>query len=91
MNSKIKEITLYSYNWQYSNGKYVYTITDSWITSTNVIDIILRPNTSDIADTISKAKISGYSQYYQEIQLFAWGEKPNWSIQATLICRGGNS
>ena len=89
LNSKIVEITLNSTGWSGSEAPYSYTISDSNITTSNVLDLIINTNTKELLDMVGKAKISGYLQESGKVTIYAWGEKPTEDIPAYLIVRGG--
>ena len=89
LNSKIVDITLNSNSWTGSEAPYSYTISNGNIAANNVLDLIINANTKELLDMVSKAKISGYTQSDGKVIIYAWGEKPNTNIEATLIVRGG--
>ena len=89
LNSKIVEITLNGSGWTGEEAPYKYTINNSGITTTNMLDLIINTNTKELLDMVGKAKISGYLQEIGKVSIYAWGEKPTEDIPAYLIVRGG--
>ena len=89
LNSKTVEVTILASGWTGEEAPYKYTINNSGITTTNMLDLIINTNTKELLDMVGKAKISGYSQEAGKVSIYAWGEKPSTNIPATLIVRGG--
>ena len=67
----------------------MYKISNSKITASNVLDLIINPNTQALVDALNSYQISGYSQTSGSVTIFAWGEKPSINLSATLVVRGG--
>lgn len=88
-NSNLTAITLAPANWTGTSAPYSYVISNSKITTTNVLDLIINANTQDLIDAIGSYKISGYKQETGKVTIYAWGEKPSMNLSATLVVRGG--
>ena len=89
INSKTVELTIESSGWTGESIPYKYTINNSGITTSNILDLIINANTKELLDMVGKAKISGYTQETGKVTIYAWGEKPTSNIPAYLIVRGG--
>ena len=89
MNSKSASITLSASNWSGSSAPYSYTISNSNITATNILDLIFNANTQALVDALGNYQIAGYSQSAGKVTIYAWGEKPSVNLPATLVVRGG--
>lgn len=89
LNSNLVSLTLSSSGWSGSSVPYMYKISNSKITASNVLDLIINPNTQALVDALSRYQISGYSQTAGSVTIFAWGEKPSIDLSATLVVRGG--
>ena len=89
LNSKTVEVTILSSGWVCEEAPYRYIISDSGITASNILDLIINANTKELLDMVGKAKISGYLQETGKVTIYAWGEKPTSDIPAYLIVRGG--
>ena len=76
-------------SWLGSSTPYSYTISDSNITTTNILDLIINANTQALVDALSSYQITGYSQSAGKVTIYAWGEKPSVDLPATLVARGG--
>ena len=88
-NSNLTAITLAPANWTGTSAPYSYVISNSKITTTNVLDLIINADTQDLIDAIGSYKISGYKQETGKVTIYAWGEKPSMNLSATLVVRGG--
>lgn len=75
-------------NWSGSAAPYSYVISNSKITTTNVLDLIINANTQVLIDALGSYKISGYKQETGKVTIYAWGEKPNIDLDVTLVIRG---
>ena len=89
LNSKSISLTLLASNWSGSSTPYSYTISNSNITATNILDLIINANTQALVDALSSYQITGYSQSTGKVIIYAWGEKPSVDLPATLVARGG--
>ena len=89
MNSNLSNITLNASGWTGSSAPYLYKISNSKITASNMLDLIINANTQALVDALSSYQISGYSQNAGSVTIFAWGEKPSVNLSATLVVRGG--
>ena len=78
-----------SANWSGDSVPYSYVISNSKITTSNVLDLIINANTQNLIDAIGSYKISGYKQEAGKVTIYAWGEKPSMDLSATLVVRGG--
>ena len=88
-NSNLSNITLNVSGWTGSSVPYLYKISNSKITASNMLDLIINANTQTLVDALSSYRISGYSQSAGSVTIFAWGEKPSIDLSATLVVRGG--
>ena len=88
-NSNLSNITLNASGWTGSSAPYLYKISNSKITASNMLDLIINANTQTLVDALSSYRISGYSQSAGSVTIFAWGEKPSINLSATLVVRGG--
>ena len=88
-NSNLSNITLNASGWTGSSVPYLYKISNSKITASNMLDLIINANTQTLVDALSSYRISGYSQSAGSVTIFAWGEKPSMNLSATLVVRGG--
>ena len=82
-------LTLTASGWSGTSTPYSYVISNSKITTTNVLDLIINANTQNLIDAIGSYKISGYKQETGKVTIYAWGEKPSMDLSATLVVRGG--
>ena len=82
-------LTLSASDWSGISAPYSYQISNSNITSTNILDLIINANTQALIDALSSYQISGYSQVDGAVTIYAWGEKPSINLTANLIVRGG--
>ena len=82
-------LTLSASGWSGTSAPYSYVISNSKITTSNVLDLIINANTQTLVDALSSYRISGYSQSAGSVTIFAWGEKPSINLSATLVVRGG--
>lgn len=89
LSDTVSNITLYASYWSGSSAPYSYQISNSKITSTNILDLIINTNTQDLVDAMSSYLITGYSQGSGYVTIYAWGEKPSIDLSATLVVRGG--
>ena len=89
MNSNLSNITLNASSWGGSTAPYSYVISNSKITTNNVLDLIINANTQALVDALGSYKISGYKQETGKVTIYAWGEKPSINLSATLVVRGG--
>ena len=89
LNSNLSNITLNASGWTGSSAPYLYKISNSKITASNMLDLIINANTQTLVDALSSYRISGYSQSAGSVTIFAWGEKPSINLSATLVVRGG--
>ena len=89
LNSNLANITLNSSGWTGSSVPYLYKISNSKITASNMLDLIINANSQTLVDALSSYRISGYSQSAGSVTIFAWGEKPSIDLSATLVVRGG--
>ena len=89
LSDTVSNITLYASYWYGSSAPYRYQISNSKITSTNILDLIINTNTQDLVDAMSSYLITGYSQGSGYVTIYAWGEKPSIDLSATLVVRGG--
>ena len=64
-------------------------ITNTKITTSNILDLLLNANTRVLVDALASYQISGYKQETGKITIYAWGKKPSIDLSATLIVRGG--
>ena len=89
LNPKTVSLTLSASGWSGSSAPYSYTISNSNITATNILDLIINANTKALVDALSSYQITGYSQSTGKVIIYAWGEKPSVDLSATLVVRGG--
>lgn len=89
LSDTVSNITLYASYWSGSSAPYSYQISNSKITSSNILDLIINTNTQTLVDALSSYQISGYSQNAGSVTIFAWGEKPSINLSAALVVRGG--
>lgn len=89
LNPKTVSLTLSASGWSGSSAPYSYKISNSNITATNILDLIINTNTQALVDALSDYQISGYSQVDGAVTIYAWGEKPSINLSATLVVRGG--
>ena len=89
LNPKTISLTLSANGWSGSSAPYSYKISNSSITATNILDLIINTNTQTLVDALSNYQISGYSQVAGAVTIYAWGEKPSINLSATLVVRGG--
>ena len=82
-------LTLSASGWSGSSSPYSYVISNSKITTSNVLDLIINANTQTLVDALSDYQISGYKQGTGKVTIYAWGEKPSMNLSATLVVRGG--
>ena len=82
-------LTLSASGWNGSSAPYSYAISNSKITTTNVLDLIINANTQAHVDALGSYKISGYKQESGKVTIYAWGEKPSVNLTASLVVRGG--
>ena len=82
-------ITLNSFGWSGVQAPYSYIINNDRIKNNSVLDLIINCNTKELIDTVSKYQISGYKQEVGKVTIYAWGEKPSITIEASLVVRGG--
>ena len=82
-------LTLSASGWSGSSAPYSYVISNSKITASNVLDLIINTNTQALVDALGSYKISGYKQEAGKVTIYAWGEKPGINLAATLVVRGG--
>ena len=82
-------LTLSASGWSGTSAPYSYVISNSKITTSNVLDLIINANTQNLIDAIGSYKISGYKQEAGKVTIYAWGEKPSMDLSATLVVRGG--
>ena len=64
-------------------------ISNTRITSTNILDLIINANTQTLVDALGSYKISGYKQETGKVTIYAWGKKPSINLTASLVVRGG--
>ena len=76
-------------NWTGSSVPYSYVISNTKITASNVLDLIINANTQALIDAMKSYQISGYKQETGKVTIYAWGEKPSISLTASLVVRGG--
>ena len=76
-------------NWTGSSVPYSYVISNTKITASNVLDLIINANTQTLIDAMKSYQISGYKQEAGKVTIYAWGEKPSVSLTANLVVRGG--
>lgn len=88
-NSNLSTVTLAPANWTGDSVPYSYVISNSKITATNVLDLIINANTQALVDALGSYQISGYKQEAGKVTIYAWGEKPSVSLTASLVVRGG--
>ena len=88
-NSNLSTVSLAPANWTGSSAPYSYVISNTKITSTNILDLIINANTQTLVDALGSYKISGYKQEAGKVTIYAWGEKPSINLTATLVVRGG--
>ena len=84
LSDTVSNITLYASYWYGSSAPYSYQISNSKITSTNILDLIINTDTQNLVDALSSYKISGYSQGSGYVTIYAWGEKPSMDLSALL-------
>ena len=89
LNSNLVNLTLSASGWSGTSAPYSYVISNSKITTSNVLDLIINANTQNLIDAIGSYKISGYKQEAGKVTIYAWGEKPSMDVSATLVVRGG--
>ena len=89
LNSKSVSLTLSAGSWYGTSIPYSYTISNSNITTTNILDLIINANTQALVDAVSSYQITGYKQESGKVTIYAWGEKPSITLPATLVVRGG--
>ena len=82
-------LTLSASGWSGTAAPYSYVISNSKITTTNVLDLIINANTQALVDALGSYKISGYKQESGKVTIYAWGEKPSINLTASLVVRGG--
>ena len=87
-NSNLDDITLNAANWSGSEAPFSYSITNSSVKSSSLCDILFNPSVNKTVEALAAAKIAGYKQEDGKITLYAWGEKPNIDLSATLVIRG---
>ena len=68
---------------------YSYVISNSKITASNVLDLIINANTQDLIDAMKSYQISGYKQEAGKVTIYAWGKQPSVTLSASLVVRGG--
>ena len=88
-NSNLVNLTLSTSGWSGTSAPYSYVISNSKITASNMLDLIINANTQTLLDALSSYRISGYSQTAGSVTIYAWGEKPSINLSATLVVRGG--
>ena len=88
-NSNLSNITLNTSGWTGSSAPYSYVISNSKISTGNILDLIINANTQTLVDALSSYQISGYKQEAGKVTIYAWGEKPSVNLSATLVVRGG--
>lgn len=89
LSDTVSNITLYASYWSGSSAPYSYQISNSKITSTNILDLIINTNTQALVDALGSYKISGYKQEAGKVTIYAWGDKPSVNLTASLVVRGG--
>ena len=89
LNSNLVNLTLSASGWSGSSAPYSYVISNSKITTSNVLDLIINANTQALVDALGSYKISGYKQEAGKVTIYAWGEKPSVNLTASLVVRGG--
>ena len=89
LNSNLSNITISAANWTGSAVPYSYVISNSKITTSNILDLIINTNTQELIDSMKNYQISGYKQEAGKVTIYAWGEKPSINLSATLVVRGG--
>ena len=82
-------LTLNASGWSGSAAPYSYVISNSKITTSNILDLIINTNTQELIDSMKNYQISGYKQEAGKVTIYAWGEKPSINLSATLVVRGG--
>ena len=88
MNSNLSEITLNASKWSGSEAPFSYSVTNSSVKSSSLCDILFNPSVNKTVEALATAKIAGYKQEDGKITLYAWGEKPDVDLSATLVIRG---
>ena len=82
-------VGLLDYGWSGSSAPYSYTISDSNITASNMIEFVFPSGTAQsVVDAWNEASIGRYSQSAGSIVLYADGKKPTVTITVTMIIRG---
>lgn len=82
-------VTLSASSWSGSAAPYSYTISNSNITASNMIEFVFPSGTAQtVVDMWNNAAIGRYSQSAGSIILYANGTKPTAAITVTMIVRG---
>ena len=87
--SNLQNISILKTGWSGVSSPYSYSITNGKIKSDSILDLIINCNTKELIDKISSYQISGYKQEVGKITIYAWGNKPDIDLQASLVVRGG--
>lgn len=89
MNSNLINQPLTPSGWVGKDTHFEYTILNSSILQSSVIDCIFNANTKELKDVILKAQISGFEVNSGSFKIFCWGEKPTVEIPCEIVIRGG--
>jgi len=82
-------ITLSASSWSGSTVPYSYTISNSSITSSNLIEFLFPSGTSQsVIDAWNNASVGRYTQSNGSVVLYANGIKPTVNITMTMLVRG---
>jgi hypothetical protein len=86
--STATNVTLSASSWSGSAAPYSYTISNSNITDSNMIEFVFPSGTAQsVVDMWGEAAIGRYSQSAGSIILYANGTKPTASMTVTMIIR----
>ena len=82
-------VTLANASWSGSAAPYSYTISNSNITASNIVEFVFPSGTAQsVIDMWNKASIGRYTQSSGSIVLYANGTKPTAAMTVTMIIRG---
>lgn len=86
--STATNVTLSASSWSGSAAPYSYTISNSNITASNIIEFVFPSGTAQsVVDMWGEAAIGRYTQSAGSIILYANGTKPTASMTVTMIIR----
>ncbi len=86
--STATNVTLSASSWSGSAAPYSYTISNSNITASNMIEFVFPSGTTQsVVDMWNEAAIGRYSQSAGSIVLYANGTKPTAAMTVTMIIR----